>query len=88
MAFKNNAALCLYSDLMRLIVSGLPPLADPNHFHALFGRYVYGYKPWTHCDNCFVKRQESHTKSSRSMTNGVKPIKAVLQVFTVVEQML
>ena len=44
---------------MRLIVSGLPPLTDPNHFHALFGRYVYGYKPWTHCNNCFGKRQES-----------------------------
>ena len=44
---------------MRLIVSGLPPLTDPNHFHALFGRYVYGYTPWTHCDDCFVKRQET-----------------------------
>ena len=43
---------------MRLTVSGLPPQTDPDHFHALFGRYVYGYKPWTHCDKCFVKRQE------------------------------
>lgn len=43
---------------MRLTVSGLPPLTDPNHFHALFGRYVYGYNPWTHCDDCLVKRQE------------------------------
>ena len=51
---------------MRLIVSGLPPLTDPNHFHALFGRYVFGYKPWKHCDNCFVKRQEPqiHPKMS------------------------
>jgi hypothetical protein len=54
--------------IMQLIVSGLPPLTNPNHFHALFGRYVYGYKPWTHCDNCFVKRQE--TQINPKMGNG------------------
>jgi hypothetical protein len=53
---------------MRLIVSGLPPLTDPNHFHALFGRYVYGYNPWTHCDDCFVKRQEPQINPK--MENG------------------
>jgi hypothetical protein len=23
-------------------------------FKHLFGRYVYGFKPWTHCDECLV----------------------------------
>jgi hypothetical protein len=58
---------------MRLIVSELPPLTDPNHFHALFGRYVYGYKPWTHCDSCFVKRQE--TQINPKMKNGAIQLK-------------
>jgi hypothetical protein len=43
---------------MLLTITGLRPLIDPDHFHALFGRYVYGYKTWTHCDKCFKARHE------------------------------
>ena len=42
---------------MRLIVSGLNAAKAPLRFHHLFGRYVHGCKPWTHCDRCFVASQ-------------------------------
>lgn len=43
---------------MQLIVSGLNAARAPLRFDHLFGRYVFGFKPWTHCDHCFVARQE------------------------------
>jgi hypothetical protein len=43
---------------MLLTVSNLPPLDQPHHFEALFGRYIYGFKPGRHCDPCFVARRE------------------------------
>jgi hypothetical protein len=44
---------------MRLTISGLPPASSPDCFTALFGRYPYGYKPWDHCQRCFVARNEN-----------------------------
>jgi hypothetical protein len=54
---------------MKLLVSGLPSLTEADRFHALFGRYVYGFKQWDHCDRCFVARQE--TKINPKMQNGL-----------------
>ena len=36
---------------MELTVTGLD--AAPTKFKHLFGRYIKGFKPWTHCDRCF-----------------------------------
>jgi hypothetical protein len=58
---------------MRLIVSGLPPVTEAGRFHALFGRYVYGFKQWDHCDRCFVARHE--TKINPKMDNGPVELK-------------
>ena len=41
---------------MKLTVSGLDA-ANPKFDH-LFGRYVYGFRPWTHCDKCLVANRE------------------------------
>jgi hypothetical protein len=54
--------------LMELIVSGLPAVTEANRFHALFGRYVYGFNQWDHCDRCFQARQER--KVNPLMPNG------------------
>ena len=43
---------------MRLIVSGLNAAKAPLRFDHLFGRYLYGFRPWTHCKDCFVARIE------------------------------
>ncbi len=43
---------------MRLIVSGMNAAKAPMRFDHLFGRYVFGFKPWTHCDGCLVARRE------------------------------
>jgi hypothetical protein len=53
---------------MELIVSGLPPVTEANRFGALFGRYVYGFNQWDHCDRCFLARQER--KVNPLMPNG------------------
>lgn len=62
---------------MRLIVSELPPVTEADRFHALFGRYVYGYKQWDHCDRCFVSRRE--TEVNPKMKNG--PVKLKDELF-------
>jgi len=51
---------------MKLIVSGLD--AAPIKFKHLWGRYVVGFKPWTHCIQCF----ESHIAKmvSPTMSDG------------------
>lgn len=41
---------------MRMIVSGLNACTEKRCFTALFGRYVYGFNPWTHCDRCLKSR--------------------------------
>jgi hypothetical protein len=58
---------------MKLIVSGLPPVTEADRFHALFGRYVYGFNQWDHCDRCFVARQEK--KINPKMENGPVELK-------------
>lgn len=37
---------------MQLTVSGLDSSIPPLRFKHLWGRYVYGFKPWTHCIHC------------------------------------
>lgn len=54
-------------------MSGLPPHTEPNRFQALFGRYLYGFKPWDHCDRCFVSRHEPQI--SPKMKNGSVELK-------------
>jgi hypothetical protein len=49
-------------------VSGLPAVTEANRFRALFGRYVYGFNQWDHCDRCFEARQER--KINPLMANG------------------
>ncbi len=41
---------------MRMIVSGLNKCQEKRSFKALFGRYVFGFNPWTHCDYCLESR--------------------------------
>jgi hypothetical protein len=60
-------------DTMRLIVSGLRSASSTDRFYALFGRYVYGFNSWTHCDRCFVARQER--KVNPAMRDGVVALK-------------
>ena len=40
--------------IMQLTVSGLDAAILPTRFDHLFGRYVFGFKPWKHCDDCLV----------------------------------
>jgi hypothetical protein len=58
---------------MQLIVSGLPAVTEANRFRALFGRYVYGFNQWDHCDRCFEARQER--KINPTMDNGTVALK-------------
>jgi len=58
---------------MKFTVSGLPPVTEADRFHSLFGRYVYGFKQWDHCDRCFVARHE--TKINPQMGNGPVDLK-------------
>jgi hypothetical protein len=38
---------------MKLVVSGMVH-DSRTQFKHLWGRYILGFKPWTHCLNCFV----------------------------------
>ena len=57
---------------MRLIVSGLNAAKDPMRFDHLFGRYVFGFRPWTHCNHCFVAKQEGAVRPN--MKDGSYPL--------------
>jgi len=37
---------------MQLTVSGLDAAVAPLRFEHLWGRYVYGFRPWKHCIGC------------------------------------
>jgi hypothetical protein len=58
---------------MLLTVSNLPPTSELNRFGNLFGRYLYGFKPWRHCKDCFVARQERAV--TPKMKNGPLPLR-------------
>jgi hypothetical protein len=40
---------------MKLIVAGMKP--GEQTFQHLWGRYILGFKPWTHCIQCFSTKQ-------------------------------
>jgi hypothetical protein len=44
---------------MKLKVSGLDATVAPNKFEHLFGRYIYGIRPWTHCDRGLMASHET-----------------------------
>ncbi len=55
---------------MQLTVTGYSP--DGPRFKHLFGRYVEGFKPWTHCDKCFIAK---HAKGIvPGIEDGVYPL--------------
>ena len=39
-----------------MTVSGMSRCTDKRGFKALFGRYVFGFNPWTHCKDCLESR--------------------------------
>ena len=41
---------------MKLVVNGMTH-GNRTQFKHLWGRYILGFKPWTHCLRCFVTRQ-------------------------------
>lgn len=51
---------------MQLTVTGLN--AAPIRFAHLWGRYVYGFRPWTHCIKCFAAKTAKGI--SPAMTDG------------------
>lgn len=53
-ALHPDAAGASKLEIMQLTVSGLDATLLPARFDHLFGRYVYGFKPWKHCDDCLV----------------------------------
>ena len=62
---------------MELQVSGLD--AAPIRFKHLWGYYVTGFKPWTHCAQCF--EHKIATAVNPTMKDGTHPLRDDLNFF-------
>jgi hypothetical protein len=63
---------------MKLVVSGLTD-GTKTQFKHLWGRYILGFKPWTHCLPCFVTRQAKGILPT--MVDGEYPLDDSFELF-------
>ena len=63
---------------MTLIVRGMNH-GKKTQFKHLWGRYVLGFKPWTHCMKCFVTRQAKGILPT--MVDGEYPLDDSFELF-------
>jgi hypothetical protein len=63
---------------MKLVVRGMTD-GSKTTFKHLWGRYILGFKPWTHCLSCFVTKQAKGILPT--MVDGEYPLDDSFELF-------
>jgi hypothetical protein len=63
---------------MKLVVRGMAH-DSRTQFKHLWGRYILGFKPWTHCLNCFVTHKAKGVLPT--MVDGEYPLDDSFELF-------